>query len=90
MSVSENTKVNAKIGSVIIAVFALLGVGWRAANAIRDVTDEVKALRNDVRAIHNDRWSFSDMERWSFRLERENRERGLVVPDPREIRIERP
>lgn len=89
MSISQNTKFSLTIGGVFTAVVVLVGVGWRAANIIRDVGDEVKALRNDVKGVSADRWSASDMERWAYRLDLANRERSIIVPDPRTIRADR-
>lgn len=89
MSISQNTKVSLTVGGVITAVVVLVGVGWRAANIIRDVGDEVKALRNDVKGVNVDRWSASDMERWAYRLDIANRERNIIVPDPRGVKADR-
>ena len=83
MSVKPSTPVTLTISAIGISVAMLVGTGWRAANAVRDLCDEVAGLRRDVAAIAADRWTAADMERWAFRLERSNRENGvnLVVPD---------
>jgi hypothetical protein len=64
-------------GAIIVAT-------WRAANYLRDMRDEVKAIRAQMAGV----WTVNDMERWANRLERENRKHPLAVPDPLEIRSE--
>jgi hypothetical protein len=90
---TPNSKFTFTASAVIVGVAALVGVGWRAANAIRDVRDEVrdvrtevKGLRDDVKNISAERWTYRDMERWAMMLERGNRDK-IVVPDPREVRL---
>jgi hypothetical protein len=54
---------------------------------VNELRSEVAEARRDIRAAYADRWSSTDMERWAYRLERDNRERPLVVPDVRTVRI---
>lgn len=70
--------------SILIAVIAAT---WRAANYLRDMRDEVRVIRREMQET----WTCSDMQRWSLRLERDNREpdKPLSVPDPSEIRTSR-
>jgi predicted Holliday junction resolvase-like endonuclease len=70
--------------SILIAVIAAT---WRAANYLRDMRDEVRSIRREMQET----WTCTDMERWSARLERENRDAGkiLSVPDPIDIRASR-
>lgn len=35
-----------------------------------------------------DNWSTSDMERWSFRFDKENYAKGVLTPDPRLVKRE--
>ncbi|HLP23831.1 MAG TPA: hypothetical protein VK139_07305 [Microbacteriaceae bacterium] len=64
-------------GGIIIAT-------WRAANYLRDMRDEVAAIRKQMASV----WTVSDMERWAVKLERANRNQDISVPDPLEIRSE--
>jgi hypothetical protein len=57
----------------IAAVFV---AGWKIANAVRDLTEQVRGLRGDVRAA----WTRAEHERWAFELERRNAKLPLVVP----------
>lgn len=70
--------------SILIAVIAAT---WRAANYLRDMRDEVRSIRREMQET----WTCTDMERWSARLERDNRDAGqpLSVPDPVDIRSSR-
>jgi hypothetical protein len=70
--------------SILIAVITAT---WRAANYLRDMRDEVRSIRREMQET----WTCTDMERWSARLERDNRDAGktLSVPDPLEIRTSR-
>ena len=57
------------VGAVFVA-------GWKIANAVRDLTDQVRGLRGDVRAA----WTRTEQERWAFELERRNTKLPLYVP----------
>jgi len=67
----------------------LLPLGMAAALILAAVTctwylsSLLNEIRSDVKSALNDRWSTSDMERWAYRLEKDNRETGIIVPDPR-------
>jgi hypothetical protein len=89
MSISTNTRVTLTIGGIITAVIALVALGWRANGIASDIKSEIADLRRELKASATDRWTTGDMERWSVRLERSNREFPLVVPDPRETRADR-
>jgi hypothetical protein len=73
---SENTTVTLSVGIGCSIVGALVMATYRVANFIRDVRDEVKGLRRDLRET----WSRQDQERWSVELERQNRNIALKVP----------
>lgn len=62
------------VGGTITA--ALVIATWRAANFLRDVRDELKGLRSDVR----ESWTRREQERWANELERQNRKLPLKVP----------
>lgn len=87
MTLNSNTRLSVTLGVVVAAVIALVGTGWRAANALRDIKEELVSIRREVQAIHDDSWTVTDMDRWSRRLEQANRggPAPVVVPDPREI-----
>jgi hypothetical protein len=91
MSITPNTKVTLAVGTVVVCVVAIVGASWRIANYVRDMKDELSAIRRDVAVVAADRWTVGDMERWSYRLERENRDRiNLTVPEVRPVRNESP
>jgi hypothetical protein len=88
-ALSSNSKVTvtlAALGSLIASIF---WAGYRSGNYLRDIRDEVAEMRREVQAISRDRWTVSDQERWSFQLERVNRERGINIAVP-EVRIVKP
>jgi hypothetical protein len=57
-------------------ISAVFLAGWKIANAVRDLTEQVRGLRGDVRAA----WTRAEHERWAFELERKNAALPLVVP----------
>jgi hypothetical protein len=89
MNLTPSSRLSLSIAGAITIAGALIGTGWRAANAVNELRSEVVELRRDLRSFAADRWTFGDMERWAYRLERDNRERPIAVPDVRIIRSER-
>lgn len=80
---TPDTNITATLAAAIGAFAGVFWAGWKIANAIRDLVEEIKGLRKDVRAA----WTREEHERWSFRLERDNADLPLVVPpmpEPRE------
>ncbi len=69
---SAETRLILPIGLLCTLLCGLIGVTWRLANFVRDLSDEVRST-----------WSFRDQEQWALQLERENRHRNiaLYVPD---------
>lgn len=65
--------------AVIIGVSLLSGI-WMLSDAVHGLTTTVEDLRRD-------RWTATDMERWTVLLERANRGQSssLVVPDVRDV-----
>jgi hypothetical protein len=62
--------------AALSTVGAVFVAGWKIANAVRDLTEEVRGLRGDVRAA----WTRAEHERWAFELERRNTKLPLHVP----------
>jgi len=75
-AITPETDITATLAAAGGAFVAVFWAGWKIANAIRDLVEEIKGLRKDVRAA----WTREEHERWSFRLERENAGLPLVVP----------
>lgn len=68
------------LGKVAIIGGSLISASWMISGAIHDLKATVDDLKRD-------RWTATDMERWSVLLERANRGQtpALVVPEVREI-----
>ena len=62
--------------ALLATVSAVFIAGWKIANAVRDLTEQVRGLRGDVRAA----WTRAEHERWAFELERRNIALPLRVP----------
>lgn len=58
------------------AAIVLGAAVWRVANFVRDVRDELRSLSAKISIMV----TRVDLERWTHRLERENRSIGLNVP----------
>jgi len=54
----------------------LIYTTWRVANLLRDVRDELAAMRRDIQCS----WTRVEHERWAFELERRNIKIPLYVP----------
>lgn len=87
MTINANSRLSLTLGIVVASVVALVGTGWRAANALRDIKEELVSIRREVQAIHAESWTVTDMDRWSRRLEQANKggPSPVIVPDPREV-----
>lgn len=79
VALNADTPLLIPLGLVCVLIGALIGTTWRAANRIRDLTEQLKDMQRDIRAS----WTFRDQEKWALQLERENRSRGfkVFVPD---------
>jgi hypothetical protein len=91
-AITKNSKVALTLGSVFGLSGALLYAGWMANDLLRDIKDELRALRTDVRAVSQDRWTGRDMRDYGVELKDLNAtvsraagQSGLVIPDVRRI-----
>jgi hypothetical protein len=76
MPLTPDTDLSLTLSAAALALGFVATAVWRAANFIRDLRDEIKGLRTDVRAA----WTREEHERWAFSLERENTKLPLIVP----------
>lgn len=76
--ITEHTWV--PLGKALIVGLSVLSGCWLLSGAVHD-------LRATVDDLRKDRWTATDMERWSVLLERANRTQSpaLVVPDVRDV-----
>jgi len=74
--ITADTVFSFPIAAVIGSISAVFVAGWKIANAVRDLTEQVRGLRGDVRAA----WTRAEHERWAFELERQNAKLPLRVP----------
>ena len=82
-ALTPDTDITATLAAAGGAFAAVFWAGYKIANAIRDLVEEIKGLRKDVRAA----WTREEHERWSFQLALQNAKLPLVVP-PVPARIE--
>lgn len=81
MNLSPSTKFSATVASIVAGVAVVASGTWYTANSLRDITEEIKELRREVRQANADHWTVYDMERWSRQLERLNKDIELIVPE---------
>lgn len=86
MELNPNTRLTLTLGTIASIATVLVIVGWRAANLLRDIRDEIGSLRREVQTISSGTWAIQDQERWAYQLRWENRTIPLIVPDPSEMR----
>jgi hypothetical protein len=81
--ISPRTRFSLTLAAGLGLGLGLLKIGWTGAMFLRDIRDEIGSLRGEVKALTDDRWTLSDMERWAAKLERANRQTvpPLVVPE---------
>jgi hypothetical protein len=64
----------------LLGLFTLISIltlaVWRAANFVRDVREELKGMREDIRRA----WTRQEHAEWARRLDRDNRHIPLEVP----------
>lgn len=91
-AITRNSKVALTLGTAAAVCGALLYAGWVANDLLRDIKDEIRSLRTDVRAVAHDRWTGRDMRDYSAELKDLNTvvtraagQSGLLVPDARRI-----
>jgi hypothetical protein len=76
MQLAPDTIFSLPLIAALGTVSAVFVAGWKIANAVRDLTEQVRGLRGDVRAA----WTRAEHERWAFELERQNTKIPLHVP----------
>lgn len=81
MTLSPSTKFSATVVSILSGATLIAAGSWYTANTLRDITEEIRELRREVRQASADHWTIYDMERWSRQLERLNKGIGIVVPE---------
>lgn len=81
MTLSPSTKFSATVVSIVSGAALIAGGSWYTANTLRDITEEIRELRREVRQANADHWTVYNMERWSRQLERVNQGLGLVIPE---------
>ena len=88
---TERTRFSLTLAASVGLGLGLLKVGWTGAMLLRDIRDEIGSLRGEVKALTEDRWTRTDMERWASKLERANRQTvpPLVVPEAAPVRGEK-
>lgn len=74
------------LGAIFLGTGAIVTAVWRAANFVRDLIEQIKGLRKELKEA----WMLRDQEMWALQLERENRARNnaLFVPDVRRARTD--
>jgi hypothetical protein len=89
---SPNSRFALTLGGAVSLAGMLLYAGWFANGLLRDIKDELSALRSDVKSAAADRWTGRDMRDYTLELERLNTSvartdsrTGLNVPDVRRI-----
>jgi hypothetical protein len=89
---SPNSRFALTLGGAVAVAGSLLYAGWFANGLLRDIKDELGALRRDMRAVSSDRWTGRDMRDYSAELKdlntavsRTDGKVGLLVPDVRHI-----
>jgi len=78
-TIGKNTGV-----SLGIILMGLMILGGLVANYLQ-INEKFHQIDSRLLAIErgtSDRWTRQDMQVWSLKLEKENREQLLVVPDP--------
>jgi hypothetical protein len=81
MTLSPSTKFSATVASILSGAMLIAAGSWYTAHTLRDITEEIRELRREVRQASADHWTVYDMERWARQLEKVNQPRGLVVPE---------
>lgn len=84
--ISPTSKFSIQLGGAVFVAGWLFFAGWYGANLLRDIREEISALRGDVRAVSTDRWTGRDMRDFATSAERLNP--TLHLPDPRRIQRE--
>lgn len=92
-NLTPNSRFALTIGGAVAVAGSLLYAGWFANGLLRDIKDEIGALRSDIRMVAQDRWTERDMRDYSTELKDINAgvtraagQTGLLVPDVHRIR----
>jgi hypothetical protein len=76
VDITPDTHLSATLAVCATFLVALITATWRVANMLRDVRDQLKGMRADIR----ESWTRREQERWAFELERRNRQLPIDVP----------
>lgn len=86
MSTQTEAKISERswvpLGKAIVIGAGLFSGGIVVAQALA----KIERRLDSVEIANSERWSVTDMERFSYFLERNNRSMKLWVPDPRDVK----
>lgn len=74
------------LGKAIAIGIGLFSGGYVVAQAL----GKIERRLDSVEIANSERWTVSDMERFSYQLERDNRSLPVHVPDARSLKQMRP
>jgi hypothetical protein len=79
MSITPNSKFTLTLAAAAALLIAIIGSTWRATNFLRDMRDDVSAIRRDI-------WTADDQIEFVWQMQEKNRDKGVVVPTVRDVR----
>ena len=68
--------------ALIAGVISIVGYAATRFNDVEIKLHDIELKLIDMEYRTADRWRATDMKVWSFELERSNKDKDLVVPDP--------
>jgi hypothetical protein len=87
LELSEKTRFNVS-GTLLWGCLFFAGSGgWFTGISYMELKKELVNLKESINILTMQGWSTADMERWSYKLDKNNH--NLIVPDPREVKRER-
>lgn len=79
--ITPESKVRLTVAAFLGCASLLVGATWRVAMYLSAIDGRLESIQREMAISVRERWTVMDQERWAFALERQNRERGLVVPE---------
>ncbi len=86
--ITPKTWIAVPIGLIFGLIVGIIYAHGTVRDYMQEQRDAFREIRDELRAIRSEQaraWRIDSMERWAGRTRWENREKAIIIPEPREF-----